>query len=32
MGDNARRGIIGAYDRDTACGMWIELVERITTK
>ncbi len=30
MGNNARRGIIGAYDRDTACGMWIKLLEEGT--
>ena len=30
MGSNARRGIIGAYDRDTACGMWIKLLEEGT--
>jgi glycosyltransferase involved in cell wall biosynthesis len=27
MGDRARQGIQGAYDRDTACEMWIRLIE-----
>lgn len=27
MGANARRGLEGRYDRDTACRMWVELLE-----
>lgn len=28
LGENARRGVAGKYDRDTACRAWVALVEK----